>query len=73
MALAVASDHQRQGVGRLLVQAVESVLIGREVSVLVVTSGNHRTDAHRFYEKNGYAWTGRRYKKPLVSSLTGRS
>ena len=68
MALAVAGDHQRHGIGRMLMQAAESVLMGREVSVLVVTSGNQRADAHAFYEKNGYTWTGRRYKKTVESS-----
>jgi ribosomal protein S18 acetylase RimI-like enzyme len=63
MVLAVAADHQRRGVGRMLMQAAESMLMVRDVSVLVVTSGNQRANAHAFYEKNGYAWTGRRYKK----------
>jgi ribosomal protein S18 acetylase RimI-like enzyme len=68
MALAVAGDDQRRGIGRMLMQAAESVLIAREVSVLVVTSGNQRADAHAFYERNGYTWTGRRYKKTVESS-----
>jgi hypothetical protein len=49
-------------------QAAESALMARDVSVLVVTSGNQRADAHTFYEKNGYTWTGRRYKKTVESS-----
>ena len=65
MALAVARDRQRQGIGRLLMQAAESVLMGRDVSVLMVTSGNQRADAHAFYESHGYTWTGRRYKKTV--------
>lgn len=63
MALAVATDHHRRGVGRTLIQAIESVLVKRGVGVLIVASGNHRADAHAFYEKNGYTFTGRRYKK----------
>jgi hypothetical protein len=35
---------------------------------LIVTSGNQRPDAHAFYEKNGFAFTGRRYKKRVRSS-----
>ena len=66
MALAVTRDRQRGGVGRVLLQAAETILIQRGARVLVVTSGNHRTDAHAFYEKNGYAFTGRRYKKSLA-------
>lgn len=68
MALAVARDWQRRGVGRLLVQAAESILSQDGARVFVVTSGNHRTDAHAFYEKNGYTFTGRRYKKPVAVS-----
>jgi ribosomal protein S18 acetylase RimI-like enzyme len=65
MALAVAADHQQHGVGRMLMDAAESMLAGRGVSVVVVTSGNHRDAAHAFYEKSGYTFTGRRYRKQL--------
>ncbi len=68
MALAVAPEHQRRGIGCTLVQAAESILVARGARVLVVTSGNQRADAHAFYEKNGYAFTGRRYKKNLGPS-----
>ena len=66
MALAVASARQRGGIGRLLMQSAETILVQRGARVSVVTSGNHRTDAHAFYEKNGYTFTGRRYKKSLT-------
>lgn len=68
MALAVAMDRQRSGVGRMLMRAAESILIQDGARVFVVTSGNHRTDAHAFYERNGYTFTGRRYKKPVALS-----
>lgn len=67
MALAVASGYQRQGIGRMLLQAAESELIRHRISILVVTSGNQRSDAHGFYERNGYAWTGRRYARVAES------
>jgi hypothetical protein len=35
----------------------------RGARILVVNSGNHRVDAHAFYENLGYRFTGRRYKK----------
>jgi ribosomal protein S18 acetylase RimI-like enzyme len=63
MALDVASEHQRRGIGRMLVAAAESALIARGGSVVVVNSGNQRAGAHAFYEHNGYDLTGRRYKK----------
>ena len=66
MALAVAVDRQRRGIGRRLMEKAESRLVQRGARVLVVTSGNQRSDAHAFYEKNGYTFTGRRYKKPVA-------
>lgn len=69
MALAVAADHQRRGIGRMLIQAAESGLVERGARVLVVTSGNHRAEAHAFYENCGYTFTGRRYRKsPSLSA-----
>jgi ribosomal protein S18 acetylase RimI-like enzyme len=65
MALAVARQHQRRGIGRMLIEAAESSLVARGGRVLVVNSGNHRSDAHAFYESLGYSLTGRRYKKSL--------
>jgi ribosomal protein S18 acetylase RimI-like enzyme len=68
MALAVAPSRQRRGVGRMLMQVAESALIERGVRVLVVNSGNQRSDAHAFYERCGYSFTGRRYKKSFAMS-----
>lgn len=66
MALAVSPDQQRRGFGRHLLKAAEALLIERGARVLVVNSGNRRTDAHTFYEKNGYAFTARRYKRSIT-------
>jgi ribosomal protein S18 acetylase RimI-like enzyme len=63
MALAVAAEHQRHGIGRALISAAEAILADRGAGVLTVTSGLHRADAHAFYEANGYTFTGRRYRK----------
>jgi ribosomal protein S18 acetylase RimI-like enzyme len=68
MAVAVAPDCQRNGIGRLLMHAAESMLIARGACVFVVTSGNHRAGAHAFYENIGYTFTGRRYGKRVRSS-----
>ena len=68
MALAVAIERQRRGIGRMLMTAAESSLLRRGARVLVVTSGNHRGDAHAFYERCGYAATGRRYTKSPASA-----
>jgi aminoglycoside 6'-N-acetyltransferase I len=63
MALVVASQFRRRGVGRALVDAVESSLARRGIDILVVNTSNHRADAHAFYEGLGYTFTGRRYRK----------
>ncbi len=65
LVLAVARDFHRKGIGRRLLWTAESDLIGKGARVLVLSSGNHRAGAHAFYEKNGYLFTGRRYKKTI--------
>jgi GNAT superfamily N-acetyltransferase len=65
MVLVIADGHRRTGAGGLLLRAAEASFAERGVRVAVVTSANRRADAHGFYEKHGYAFDGRRYKKPL--------
>ena len=67
MALAIANDRQRRGTGRALIEAAESELASRGARVVLVTSGHQRADAHAFYERNGYTFTGRRYTKAIGS------
>jgi len=64
-ALVVAEWARQQGVGRALVQQVEKLAARAGAGQLVVTTANHRTDAHEFYSRLEYSWTGRRYAKPL--------
>lgn len=60
-ALVVASEARGQGVGRLLVDAAKSWAAERGCVRLIVTSGEHRADAHAFYPACGLAYTGRRF------------
>ena len=62
-ALAVRHDHQRSGVGRALVGAAEAFAWQRQCRRVEVTSGDHRPDAHEFYESLGYRTDERRFIK----------
>jgi GNAT superfamily N-acetyltransferase len=63
--LAVSSTARGQGIGRQLVQAAERWAASHGARDVVVNSGMHRGDAHRFYEGCGYARTGFRFVKQL--------
>ena len=69
MALAVAESHRRHGIGGALLRAAETSLEEAGIGLAVVTTGNQRSDAHRFYEANGYTFTGRRYVKRFRPAL----
>jgi GNAT superfamily N-acetyltransferase len=64
-ALIVAGDHRGQGVGRSLVDTVETWALGRGAGRIVVAAGLARPGAHAFYERLGYEHTARRYSKLL--------
>jgi GNAT superfamily N-acetyltransferase len=64
-ALVVDPAHQGRGVGRALVRAVEDWARELGAEMVTLSSGHHRTSAHRFYERQGYAATGLRFVKRL--------
>jgi GNAT superfamily N-acetyltransferase len=66
--LAVADAVRGQGVGSDLVSAVERWAISRWAKELVLSSGNHRHEAHRFYESRGFGATGIRFVKQLKAA-----
>ena len=65
--LVVASSHQRRGVGSLLVTAAERFFRSLGCVRIEVTSGSRRADAHAFYGALGFADTGRRFVRSLLS------
>ena len=54
MALAVEQAYQHQGIGRLLMQALESQALSKGVHHIRLNSASHRTGAHAFYQSIGY-------------------
>jgi GNAT superfamily N-acetyltransferase len=59
--LVVSPDARGRGVGRALVEAARSWAIERGCDRLMVTSAEHRADAHAFYPAVGMPCTGRRF------------
>lgn len=64
--LAVDQQFRHRGVGTLLMEQVETWARTVGTSLTMLTSGSHRTDAHSFYERIGYARTGVRFVKQLT-------
>ena len=56
-ALAVLPEFRHCGVGKMLMERVERLAVERNISLIGITSGFQRTDAHEFYEHIGYQKT----------------
>jgi GNAT superfamily N-acetyltransferase len=65
IALVVGEEHRGLGIGARLLDALEAEAISRGCITVVLTSGNHRHEAHSFYERRGYEATGKRFAKGL--------
>jgi GNAT superfamily N-acetyltransferase len=61
--LAVLPDVAGTGVGSRLLAEFETWAIDAGAWRLKITSGDHRPDAHAFYERRGYAHSGIRLHK----------
>lgn len=68
VALSVEQEQRGQHIGSSLVAEGERWLKMRGVQTIIVNSGMHRQDAHRFYEHLGYQATGLRFVKMLAES-----
>jgi GNAT superfamily N-acetyltransferase len=65
LALIVEAARRGTGVGGALLRAGEAWAAQRGVGAVVLNSGEHRRDAHRFYQRMGYEGTGVRFVKVL--------
>lgn len=65
MALVVDENRRGEKVGERLVQGASALARERGCTTLMVTTHVRRDGAHRFYERLGFAFTGRRYVLPL--------
>ena len=63
--LVVAETSRGRGIGKRLLEWIECWLRNRGASRITLTSGNQRTEAHRFYRNLGYEETGLRFAKKL--------
>ena len=64
--LVVDEERRSQGVGRALVDEAEAWARAQGCRRIIVTTALNRTGAHAFYERIGYAHTGRRYGKDFA-------
>jgi GNAT superfamily N-acetyltransferase len=65
IALVVTERERRSGVGSLLIARAEDEARAWRCGRIMVTSAEHRADAHAFYERLGYQYTGRRFAKGI--------
>ncbi len=64
-ALVVAAAARGRGIGRRMLDAADAWARERGCRRIVVTSAEHRADAHTFYERSGFEHTGRRFVRTL--------
>jgi len=65
MALVVTERARGLGVGRKLIDRAEAIARSLGASRLMVTTHVRRADAHAFYERLGFEFTGRRYVRAI--------
>lgn len=63
--LYVEEKHRSKKAGQLLIERLEAILKEQGYKFLEVASNIKRTDAHRFYLKNGFGQTHYRFTKTL--------
>lgn len=64
-AYCVDEQYRDKNIGSFFLNFLEDYSKRQHVSRLELTSNVRRLDAHRFYEKNGYKFTSKRFYKDL--------
>jgi len=67
LGLAVLSEYQHKGIGKQLLQVLEAEAAVRHYRFIRLSSGEHRTEAHAFYEHCGYSCT--KLQKRFIKEL----
>jgi GNAT superfamily N-acetyltransferase len=62
-ALSVSESHRSRTIGAHLLAHAESWLRVQRAAACIVNCSTHRSDAHRFYKREGYQVTGVRFHK----------
>ena len=63
--LFVHEQYRSKKAGQMLIETIEDILLEKNYRYLEVASNIKRTDAHRFYLKNGFGQTHYRFTKTL--------
>jgi GNAT superfamily N-acetyltransferase len=62
-ALSVSESHRSRGIGAHLLAHAESWFRAHGAAAGLINCSTHRSDAHRFYKREGYQVTGVRFHK----------
>jgi GNAT superfamily N-acetyltransferase len=62
-AIVIDERHRSQGIGARMLEAVECHAQAHRCAGVMLNAGNQRRRAHAFYERMGYAATGKRFIK----------
>lgn len=68
-ALVVAESYRGRFIGRRLMEIAEAYAQANNCSIIEITSGDQRIDAHGFYKQLGYAVTTQRFVKLLRDNI----
>lgn len=69
MELIIQEGHRSEGIGGSLIKAAFEYAVKQDCVIFEVTSNRKRTDAHRFYQKNGMELTHYKFIRNIKATL----